>query len=85
MERPIFLNYERKNITCSDDIDDAMWEYSEAQDKYIDYIESKLKNHGDIGHVSEWYHCQREEEEESKCETQCEHCKEYYKDTDNGR
>lgn len=34
--------------------------------------------------VSNLFHCQRQEEMESKCETQCEHCKEYYKGTDNG-
>lgn len=37
-----------------------------------------------IHSVSNFFHCQREEEMQSKCETQCEHCKEYYKGTDNG-
>ena len=33
--------------------------------------------------ISNYFHCQREEEMESKCDKQCEHCKEYYKGTDN--
>ena len=28
--------------------------------------------------VDRSFHCQREEEFESKCKNQCEHCKEYY-------
>ena len=43
-----------------------------------------LKYHDFISNVSNFFHCQREEEMQSKCERQCEHCKEYYKGTDNG-
>ena len=32
-----------------------------------------------INSVSNYFHCQREEEMESKCTNQCDHCKEYYK------
>lgn len=38
----------------------------------------------DLYNVSNSFHCQRQEEMESKCDTQCDHCKEYYKGTDNG-
>ncbi len=48
-----------------------------------DYHKAATEN-GLLHSVSNSFHCQREEEMESKCETQCEHCKEYYKGTDNG-
>jgi hypothetical protein len=61
--------YEGENINC-------------VLDEYV----VNLSNSSNDAHKSgDLYHCQREEEEESKCETQCEHCKEYYKGTDNGR
>lgn len=61
----------------------AFEEEGSYSDEYVKWLEgqvSKLPIHG----VSKSFHCQRQEEMESKCETQCEHCKEYYKGTDNG-
>tara|TARA_R110002020_G_C16266227_1_gene770821 strand:+ start:1902 stop:2108 length:207 start_codon:yes stop_codon:yes gene_type:complete len=39
----------------------------------------------DLFNVSEWYHCQSEIEGDEECNKQCDHCREYYRGTDNGR
>ncbi|GAF92157.1 unnamed protein product [marine sediment metagenome] len=39
----------------------------------------------DLFNVSDWYHCQDDEEGGSMCKEQCDHCRNYYSGTDNGR
>ena len=46
---------------------------------------SKEDTEKTINYVSEWYHCQSEIEGGKECDKQCDHCREYYKGTDNGR
>lgn len=55
----------------------GMWQMSK---KAIIKVLSKCNIHS----VSKYFHCQIEEEMKSKCDKQCDNCKEYYKWTDNG-
>ena len=74
-----------------DELSDSMVEEIEGtlMEEWIlqameEYHQAKLKNHGVIGDVSNFFHCQEDEEENVICQVQCDHCKEYYKGTDNG-
>ena len=73
------------NKVMSDIIKEAFENIDPEAEKRLD---EKLKNGSEsfgLYDVSEWYHCQSEIEGNEECKEQCEHCKEYYKGTDNGR
>ena len=53
MKRPLKKDYFMEKPRCSDDIDDAMWEYNEALENYVDHLE-QMNSSNDIQNVSDF-------------------------------
>ena len=65
----------RKYANQSQFKSDFPHDWNSVNDGFIQGVKLVLN----LGVVSKSFYCQREIEDETKCEEQCDHCKEYYK------
>ena len=76
------MNYTRQDYQNETNDDGLVWQDGAVigyNKKYVDWLRDKAVKNLTMPIVVKSFYCQSEIEDNGKCDTQCEHCKEYYK------